>query len=135
MLETDVATLLANDPGVLAALGGADNVYLGMIPKGEPDNPAVVIQAVNSIYYKGADRTNGFQIRRLQIDSYAARYSDALTLSNAVRDALKDFSGATGKTQIQGTILRQDMDMPDEPGSTGYVFRRMLIIEFFFTEL
>jgi hypothetical protein len=135
MIEVDLYTLCSTDPGVLAALGGSNNVYLGMIPKGRPDNPALVLQAVVTTNFTAADGIVNLAMRRMQFDSYAAKYSDSLTLSNAVRNLLRSFKGALSTTQIQGTIIRQEMDLPDEPGATGYVFRRMLAIDLWYFDL
>jgi hypothetical protein len=132
MIENDLYTLCSTDPGVLAALGGNNNVYLGMIPKGQSDNPALVLQSVITTNFTAADGFVNLIMRRIQLDSYAAKYSAALTLSNAVSLLLRNFKGVLASTTVTGTIVRQEMDMPDEPGATGYVFRRMLAIDFWY---
>ena len=134
-IEVDLYSLLSTNANVLSALGGNNYIWLGAIPKGQPDTPALVLQTVLTDNYYGADGVNTLMTKRVQFDSYAARYSDAVTISNTVRDLLKNITGSLGNTNIQAALLRRDMDMPEEPGNTGYVFRRLIEIEFWHTEL
>jgi hypothetical protein len=133
-IETDLYSLLSTNADVLSALGGNNCVWLGAIPKGQPDSPAIVLQTILTDNYYGADGVNTLMMKRVQVDSYATRYTDAITVSKVVRDLLKNLTGPLSSTNIQAAFLRRDMDMPEEPGSSGYVFRRLLEIEFWHTE-
>lgn len=132
-LEIDLYSFLSRDSDLLSLTGG-NCIWLGAIPKGQPDSQAIVLQTVITDNIYGADGVNTLMMKRVQIDSYAARYSDAVATSNTIRDLLKNISGVLGKVNIQAALLRKDMDMPEEPGSTGYVFRRLLQIDFWHTE-
>lgn len=133
-LEVDLYTVLSTDAGVLGAMNGRSNVYLGSIPKGQDDNLAVVIQTVMTDNFVASDQTNLLQMKKMQFDSYAERFSDALLLSNTVKNLLKDLKGSLANTDVKGVIARRDIDMPREPGKTGYVYRRMLELDFWHTD-
>lgn len=139
MLETDLYQLISQDPGVLAAADNANSTYLGAIPKGQPDSPAVVIQVTHTDRVTGAEGPNALLMKRVQFDSYDASYPDCVALSNAVLAAVIKLRGvALASTQIQGTIPQRDMDMGQEPSdvsTTGYTFRRLIEVDFFHTEL
>lgn len=133
-LESDLYQLLSKNASVLAALNNSNNVWMGMIPKGQPVSPAIVVQAVYTDNQYTADGINTTKMRRVQFDSYAKKYTDALTISNTVRDVLKNLTGQLGTTDVLSALVRRDMDMPDEPGDSGYVFRRLLEVEFWYAE-
>jgi hypothetical protein len=133
-LETDLYSLLSKDPTILSVLNGNDYVWLGAIPKGQPDSPAIVVQTVLTTRYYGADGVNTLMLKRVQFDSYASRYSDAVTISKTVRDLLKNFTGLLPTTTVQGALVGNEMDLPEEPGDTGNVFRRVLQVDFWHTE-
>jgi hypothetical protein len=134
-LEVDLYSLLSQNADVLSALGGNNHVWLGAIPKGQPDSPALVIQTVLTDNEYGADGVTRVMKKRVQFDSYASTYTAATTLSNTIRDLLKNITGNLGNTFVQAALLRRDMDMPEEPGSAGYVFRRLLEVDFWHLEL
>ncbi len=137
-LETDLYTLLSTDASIAAAMGlplAAPNVWRGAIPPGSPDSPALVIQMIYSNYLTAAESVNALQMKRMQFDSYHAQYDSALTISNAVRDLIKNMRIVSlANTEVQGTIINKDMDLPEEPGSNGNVFRRLLEIDFWHTD-
>jgi len=135
MLETDLYNLLSTDANVLAALNEENNVYLGAVPKGQPDSPAVVIQVAHTDRYRGSEGPNRFTAKRVQFDSYHQRYSDCVAINNAIYALMIALAGSLATTQIQGTICTEDMDMGHEPGDTGYVFRRLLTFEVQHTDL
>lgn len=133
-LEVDLYTLLSTDASMLAAMNARPNVWLGMIPKGEDDNLAVVIQTVIGQYETAEESINAWTKKRMQFDSYGEKYSETLFLSNTVRDLLKNLKGSLANTNVQGTIVMTDRDMPYEAGESGYVFRRLLEIDFVHTD-
>jgi len=101
-------------------------VYLGMIAKDQHDSPAIVVRTPAATYLKGYDGTLNFVGKKVQVDSYHAQYTQAVTISNVVRDLLKDFSGPLAGTEVRSVVITQDTDMPYERGFGGYVFGRML---------
>jgi hypothetical protein len=127
VIETDLYQLLSENQTVLDALGDRNNVFLGMIPKDQPDTPAIVVRTPGASYLKSTpDGTLNMVGKKVQIDSYHAQYTKSITISNVVRDLLKDFIGPLSTTTVRSVVITQDMDMPYEQGPGGYVFRRML---------
>jgi hypothetical protein len=125
MLETDIYNVLATSSAVVTALAG-NSVYLGAIPKGQPDSPALVVRMPSAEYLKAYDGTLNFIQRDVQVDSYDDQYSVAVGNANIVRGILADISGALATTTVRSSQIVHDMDMPYEPGAGGYVFRRMI---------
>lgn len=135
MLETDLYNLLSTDASIAGATGTPASIYLGAIPKGQPDSNAVVIQVTNTLRDKGYDVTSQLVNKRVQFDSYHVKYPLALQLSNAVLNLIKDMSGNLATVNVQGVIPDKDIDLGEEPGDTGYVFRRMLDFEILHSDL
>jgi hypothetical protein len=135
MLEADLYSFISTNQSVLAALSQTNAVWLGMIPQGQPDSPAVVIQNTYTETQYGADGINNVLKKRIQIDSYHSNYQTCLIISNTVRDLLKNLTGALANTNVLSCMLNHDMDMPDEPGAADYVFRRMIEFDIFHIEL
>lgn len=136
MLEIDLYTLLSTDASIAAATstGRSPGVWLGAIPKGQPDSDAIVVQThVDRI--KTASGTLALLSAKVQVDVYHPKYSACKKLANAVIALLQDLSGALTTTNVQGVIPDKDLDMNFEPGDSGYVFRRMLEFQFIFTNL
>lgn len=72
---------------------------------------------------------------RFQFDSYGDDQVAARKLSQAVREALKNFSGALNDgTTIQFYEVAMDVDDPYEIGGGSYVFRSVLQLRAFYTE-
>jgi hypothetical protein len=135
VLETDLYGLLSTDASIAAATGTPPGIYLGAIPKGQPDSNAVVIQVTNTLRDKGYDVTSQLVNKRVQFDSYHVKYTQAVLLSNAVLNLVKDMSGNLATVNVQGVIPDKDIDLGEEPGDTGYVFRRMLDFEVLHSDL
>lgn len=125
MLEDDIYALLSTDASIQAVLNAANNVYVGYIPKGSPVSPSIVIQITHTQRLKGADGTNGLQMKRVQTDSRHVKAGVARQISSAVLNLLKDLSGNLATTSVQGVIPGKDMDMGLEPSDGGEVFRRL----------
>jgi hypothetical protein len=82
-----------------------------------------------------AQGASGLRKKRFQIDSYAFKYMDSVKTSDSVRTLLESFSGIfPDGSSINGCIVVRDMDFPYEPGSGGYVHRRLLEIDVIYTE-
>jgi hypothetical protein len=130
MLHEGLYQKLVGDSGVNAIVNG--RVYFQLQPKGT-SVPSVVIQQATSedVYHtKGA---SGFRFVGVQFDSYGANYTQAVQTSNAVRVLLQSFKGVLPDgTSVDGSVVRRDVDLPYEqgPGERGFVYRRMLTIEF-----
>jgi hypothetical protein len=70
-----------------------------------------------------------------QFDSYGDSQQSARQFSQAIRDALKNFSGALNDgTTIQFFEVSMDVDLPYELGGNGYLYRSMVRLRAFYTE-
>lgn len=136
-LEIDLYTLLSTDASIAAATstGASPAVYLVAIPKGLPDTNAIVIQCTETTRSKGYDVTNQLTFKRIQFDCYSDKASVAQALGNAVLNLLKDMIGTLASVNITGVIPDKDLDMGEEPGDGGMVFRRMLDFDFQYNDL
>jgi hypothetical protein len=137
MLENDITKLLLTDSGVQAAMSNASNVYMGAIPKGQPDTPAVVLRVNFNETFNTAGGPVNLKRKRLQFDSYSKRYTDTVTISAAIRTLLASMSAAVtdlDSTTVYGILLQNEMDLPEEPGDSGYVLRRTFLADFFYAE-
>lgn len=136
-LEQDLYAFLSQNTDVLAALGSVNSLYKQMIPKGTANPyPAVVMQTVFTWNtYAAEGPLNAFK-KRIQFDSYASTSTATLTISDTFRNLLSNLSGSLGNNFIQASFVTRDMDMSYEPGpNDGYVFRRLLWLEFIYYEL
>lgn len=132
MLEAGVYQLLRDDPGVKALIAG--RIYGGRLPK-DPTNPSVVYNVVVTGDVYSVAGATGFRNKRIQFDSYASEYTDSVKTSDAIRSVLKSFKGVLPDgTFVNGCIVVRDMDFPYEPGTTGYVFRRLLEVDFWYQD-
>jgi len=129
MLEAGVFQLLSTNAALQALI--ADRVFFVKMPAKETLLPAVVFQIITTRTVYSATGPSGFRFVHVQFDSYAEAYSDAVAISRLLRTALAAFVGPLPDgTLIHGSIVMNEMDMPYEPGTSGYVFRRLLEIEF-----
>lgn len=126
-----VQALLAKD----AAGYGSYAVYFSLAKKGAPLSYLVIhgldlLPAEHSM-----DGPSSLSDGEFQFDSYGNDQPTARKLSQAVRDALKNYSGALNdSTTIKFYEVSMDIDDPYELGGTGYVFRSVLRLKSFFTE-
>lgn len=136
-LEQDVYSFLSNNADVLSALGGRNTLWKSMIPKGkETQLPAIVMQTVYTSNPYTADGALNSRIKRIQFDSYAS--DDATTaalVSDTIKNILQNLTGSLGNTVVQACLITTEMDMPDEPGAGGYIFRRLIRADFHYYDL
>jgi hypothetical protein len=135
-LEQDIYSLLSQNADVLAALGGKNTVWKNMIPKGkETELPAIVMQTVYTSNPYTADGAFSTRNKRIQFDSYASDATTATELSDTVKNVLQNLIGSLGNTVVQASFITTEMDMPDEPGAGGYIFRRLIRVDFHYYDL
>ena len=94
--------LLTSDAGV-SALAGA-RVYSEVLPQ-SPALPAVVFNEVAGGDDYTLDGPSGVGSRRVQIDSWAKKRSEATALARAVAAALSGHTGAAGGLEVEGVFL------------------------------
>jgi len=134
-LEQDLYAFLSQNTDVLTTLGGVNSLYKMMIPKGK-SYPAVVMQTIYTWNtYAAEGLLNGFK-KRIQFDSYATTASQTVTISDTFKNLLANLSGSLGNTSIMASFVTREMDMGFEQGPTdGYIFRRLLWLEFIYFDL
>jgi|ERR1700733_621674 len=131
-------TLLAGTSAVSTKLGdptGAKSIYQSRA--GEDVIPSFLVIHLVDVppAAHSMDGPSGNQNGEIQFDSYAADAPTARALSQAVRDSLKNFSGALSDgTTIQFYRVTMDSDEGYEQGAGGYLFRSLLRLAAFFTE-
>jgi hypothetical protein len=136
-LEQDLYAFLSNNADVLSRLGGKNTLWKSMIPKGkEAALPAIVMQTVYTDNPYTADGALNARKKRIQFDSYAS--DDATTaadVSDTLKRLLQNLTGSLGNTVVQASFVTTEMDMPYEPGAGGYLYRRLLRIDFMYYDL
>jgi Protein of unknown function (DUF3168) len=129
VLETGLFQLLTVTDAITHLC--ANRVFFVKMPGKETVLPSVVFQVITARSVSSAQGFSHFRFVHVQFDSYATNYTDAVTLSNALRARLASFSGPLPDgTIIHGSIVLNEMDQPYEAGTGGYIFRRILEIEF-----
>ena len=134
------AQLLAT-PAVTAILAAPQpdtpytGIYFSVAAKGAPA-PYVVMHVSEAPPAEASlDGQSELIDGEIQFDSYAADGVTARKLSRAIRDALKNFSGALPDgTTIQFVAVTMDLDDPFEIGGQGYVERSVLRLKALYTE-
>lgn len=80
------------------------------LPQNSP-LPAVVYQRVSTPRYAAMQKDTPLSSPRIQIDCYAQSYPEAISISEALREILQDFSGTMGEgdnTVENVAVLLQD---------------------------
>ena len=90
MIEAGLIALIKADPTLSTLI--ASRLYLLNLPE-TPAMPAVTMRLVSTKEDYTLDGPLGLVQVRLQIDSYAAMYSDAKAVSTALRSLLNGYSG------------------------------------------
>jgi hypothetical protein len=135
-IEQDLYAFVSTDADVLTALGGKNTLWKSAIPKGkETQLPAIVMQTVYTSNPYTADGALNSRTKRIQFDSYSSDPTTTAEVSDTIKNLLQNLSGSLGNTVVQASFVTTEMDMPDEPGAGGYVFRRLLRIEFHYYDL
>ncbi len=136
-LEQDIYSLLSQNADVLTALGGRNTIWKSMIPKGkETELPAIVMQTVYVDNPYTADGAFSTRKKRIQFDSYTSDDATTATeVSDTLKNVLQNLIGSLGSTVVQASFVTTEMDMPDEPGAGGYIFRRLIRVDFHYYDL
>lgn len=113
-LEASLSSFLKDDAAIAAIV--SNRVYPGIIPQGS-DQPAIVYAKSSRDRQQLFCGTAGLMNTQISIDSYATTYRESVLLANAVTDALQDFSGMMGTTDVPRVFLTNELDLSDiEPG-------------------
>lgn len=137
MIETGFYQALIADPSITAFVGS--NVFR-VFRKAMPV-PSVVFTLVSRSPIHSFDGRNGLEIGRYQFDAYASDADTAIGIADAIKTLLVPLSTLTNNypyplpdgSGIASAMIHNEEDMSEEVGSGGgYLFRRLLDIEFSF---
>lgn len=113
-LEASLHGFLADDAGVSTMV--AARIYPGIIPQGGAQ-PCIVYAKTSRDRQQLFCGTADLMTTQVSIDSYATTYTESVLLANAVTDALLDFRGMMGDTDVPRVFLTNELDLSDiEPG-------------------
>src|SRR5579864_4028554 len=116
MIETGIYQLLTRNADLKALIG--NGVYFVKFPNKDTILPAVVMQVVSTLDFYNYAGASNLRRKLIQFDSYASKYGDSVTVSDTIRGLLESFVGTLPEgSQIEGCIVRRDIDMPYEPGT------------------
>jgi hypothetical protein len=136
MLENDLYTLLSTNLDMISALdGNANNIWKGFVPKGQPTDPALVFQVVYTQDFIAAEGVLNGHRKRVQFDSYSATYTKTNQVSDTVKRLVQNLTGSLGTTVVQGSYPVKEMDLGLEQSSGGYVYRRLLQVDFLYHDI
>jgi len=121
MFEAGLYYLLANDPGIQAAVGiqlsppvpradATSGIWPALLPE-HPILPAIAYQIVAATSVDSCDGTNALEMKRVQIDCHAKTYAGAKALSAAVKDCLLGYLGILNDgSEISGVLPNGEYD-------------------------
>ena len=108
-VESAIVARLNAVAGVTALV--SNRIFADTLPDGET-KPAVVYQVISTTFngYIGGD--SGIEQARVQLSLYADSKSETITLSNAVKAALKRYSGVVSDITIKDCAFETIGDLP-----------------------
>lgn len=126
MIEIGLRQLLLEQPSIthIAKPGRAsdkhtyDAIFNDYTPEGFP-TPFVLIRLIDNDPMGDLTETTGMEATTFEIDAYADEYVTSLKLSKAIRDFLKDYSGAAGGEDIIDAVLLQNTSRNDADENQG----------------
>jgi Protein of unknown function (DUF3168) len=123
-MEEAIITRLLGDSGVAAL--AETRVFPGSRPQGSA-LPALVMNRISGGPEYADDGEVGLEQGRIQIDCWAATYTEAKLLARAVTASLSAFEGTVGDTTFQLIELDIERDLREGGGnSADYPFRTAL---------
>lgn len=113
-LEASLFGFLTGDAGIAAIVD--DRVYPGTAPQGTA-TPFIIYNKTSRDRQQLFCGTADLMTTQISIDCYANTYRESVLLANLVTDALQDFSGMMGATDVPKVFLTNEIDLSDiEPG-------------------
>jgi hypothetical protein len=142
MVASGLYELLAGTPAVADLLGdvpeavGGAAIYLSVAPKTPPVPFLIIHKLPSEPAGQTLDGVSNLTDGEFQFDSYGAEATDAQFLSGTVKAFLQNFGGTLGDgTGVQFVEVTADFDNGYELGAYGYLFRCVLRLKAFYTEL
>lgn len=87
--------------------------------------PAVALRRVSTNRVHAMTVDDSLQQVRIQVDCYASGYVTAKSLASAVKARLSRFSGTVTGEVIQDVLLQNEMDLEEDRGEDGRLWRVM----------
>lgn len=107
MLSDLRAFLLAD--GTVAGLAGT-RIYPSVLPQA-PTFPAITYSTISAVRQNTMDGPDGLPSKRIQIDSWASTFSQALALADAIRERLDGHLGVMGATEVKGIFAAAERQL------------------------
>ena len=115
MIEQAVRSIMVNDAGLSALI--EDRCYQETVPA-EVSGDAVTFSITTASPTTAHNGDAGLDFVRMQIDCWSDTRAGVISLWNATRMALQDFSGVIDGETIQAVILAAFRDIP-QPAETA----------------
>jgi Protein of unknown function (DUF3168) len=125
MIEAAIAKL-RDAPAVAAIADG--RVFPGALPQGQAV-PAVVVNEISGAPVYTDDGESALNRSRLQVDAWAATYTDAKLLARTVKAELSGFFGTVGSTTFRFATIDDERD-DREGGSNATAYRYRTSVDF-----
>lgn len=122
MMEEALRTALAGD-GTVAALAGT-RIHWSERPQGSVLPTIVLHRIAGGRDYHGAG-ASGLVRSLVQVDCWAATYTDAKALARATAAAVSGLASTISGTELQGVFIRSERDMAPEPGGGAERYHRV----------
>jgi len=108
VIEAGLVSFLGADAGVSAIVGA--RVYPMILPQ-SPTYPAITYTR-NSVERSSVMEEGqiGFVSADIQVDAWAASYSGAKALWQAIKDAVQNYQGLMGTTAVHRAMIVGDLD-------------------------
>ncbi len=136
-LENGLFQKLKGNTGVANLVGG--RIFGAQFPNNtaKPTLPAIVYHTFWSDTVRTLTGPDGLRTKKIQIDCYGDKYTDALGLGDTVRSLFEGYRGTLPNgVVVQEAEVNVDEDFPAEPGhpTQGFVYRRRLEVTFRYVE-
>lgn len=103
MIDTNLYTFLDANVGITAIVG--DRVYPRNAMPSDPTYELVTYEAESHTFANSFSGNSGFVRSDYLVDAWAENSSDALTLSAAIRSALKNVTGSFGGINVMQVFI------------------------------
>lgn len=122
-LETELRSRLAADATISGIVG--TRIYPGILPQ-KPVYEALVFRRISGPRLRHLTGPSGMGTARIQIDSWAEKYTEAQALADAVKDRLHGFDGTLTTLRVS-ISLDNEIDDYDEDAKVYRVIQDYLI--------
>ena len=118
-MRSGLVSLLAGESTISAIVGS--RVYVSRAPQ-TAALPYIIITQISTDEFNTIDGTSGLRSVDFDIDCKSQRSVEAMTLGDAVRDFVKDYTGTAGSQTIKAVELNSettDYEPPTDGSDSG----------------